>query len=152
MAEVAASGRRNIILGVGFAVIAALGLGSFLVISSGPAVPDAPVIAVPSGQPIYYIDTISNIPGQNGLTYRFRFVAPEIAPGGSMTSEASQDDLLALCETFALPRLPETGPRPNQVVISLSDQETPFGEVAPDVTQFFEAYAVTETGCEWQLF
>jgi hypothetical protein len=69
-----------------------------------------------------------------------------------MTSTSSQDDMQTLCASFALPRLPETGPRPNQVIISLAAAETPFGQPAPDVVQFFEAYDVSDGTCVWDLF
>ena len=36
-------------------------------------------LPVPSGQPVYWQETIHGIPGTHGLTYRFRFVAPDLA-------------------------------------------------------------------------
>ena len=45
-----------------------------------------------------------------------------------------------LCQNFALPRISDIGPQPSQIVSSLSDRPVPFGEAAPDATQFFEAY------------
>ncbi|MFV0294272.1 MAG: DUF6497 family protein [Paracoccus sp. (in: a-proteobacteria)] len=38
-----------------------------------------PPLPVPSGQPVYWQETIHGLPGAYGLTYRFRFVAPDLS-------------------------------------------------------------------------
>lgn len=110
-------------------------------------------LVVPSGQAVTFLDTVQAAPGPEGLTIRFRFVAPDIARDrGKVTSEAAQDDMAWLCQNYALPRLPATGPVPEQVVISLSDRPVPFGEADPATTQFFEAYRVEGSTCYWEAF
>jgi hypothetical protein len=114
---------------------------------------DASELTTPSGLVVQLQDVVWNAPGPEGLTLRFRFVAAAIA--GIEDEErlmVASEDMLWLCQTYALPRLPATGPRPSQIVISLADRALPFGEAAPDATQFFEAYAVTAEGCEWSVF
>lgn len=109
------------------------------------------LIEVPSGQPITLHDTIIGEPGPGGLTARFRFVAPNIARDlGIMTFIEAEADMHHLCETYALPRIASPGPKVAQIVISLSDRPLAFGEVAPDVTQFFEAYRPDGTQCIWE--
>lgn len=116
-----------------------------------PALPDG--IVPPSGQSISFLETLQSAPGPEGLTVRFRFVAPGIAKaGGRVDAEAAQADMLWLCDNYAVPRLPANGPAPAQIVISLSDRAVPFGEAAPDVTQFFEAYRVEDGHCVWEPF
>ncbi|MGB3314488.1 MAG: DUF6497 family protein [Albidovulum sp.] len=120
-------------------------------------VPDAPQTAgapsVPSGQAVTHLDTIQAVPGPEGLTFRFRFVAPAIArQGGTVSAEAAQKDMEWLCQHYALPRLPKTGPVPEQVVISLSDRPMEFGATNPDATQFFEAFRVEKDTCHWEAF
>lgn len=111
------------------------------------------VLSVPSGQAVSLLDVVLNAPGPDGLTARFRFVAPAIArEGGSVDFETATADMLHLCQTYALPRIPETGPQPSQIVISLSDREVPFGEAAPEATQFFEAYRIENGSCIWEAF
>lgn len=113
---------------------------------------DAP-IAVPSGQVVTLQDVIWNAPGPNGMVARFRFVAPAIArDGGSVDFDAASADMAALCQTYALARLSEFGPVPSQVIISMADQPLPFGEAAPDATQFFEAYTIDGDTCIWEPF
>lgn len=110
-------------------------------------------IVPPSGQSISFLETVQSAPGPGGLTVRFRFLAPGIArAGGGVSAEAAQEDMLWLCDSFAVPRLPANGPVPSQIVISLSDRAVPFGEAAPDVTQFFEAYRIEDGHCLWEPF
>jgi hypothetical protein len=110
-------------------------------------------LAVPSGQSVSYLDTVQTAPGPEGLTIRFRFVAPGIArDGGAVTAQEAQDDMAWLCDHFAIKRLPATGPVPEQVVISLSDRPVDFGAAAPDATQYFEAFRVEGDTCHWEAF
>ena len=57
-----------------------------------------------------------------------------------------------LCNTYALPRVPNQGPRPSQIIISLSDRPVEFGTADPEATQFFEAYAVEDEACVWEIY
>ena len=109
-------------------------------------------VSVPSGQPVTLQEVIWNEPGPAGLTVRFRFLAPEIGTGGSIGFEAASADIQALCESYALPRIAEQGPTPAQVVISMADVPLPFGEAAPEATQFFEAFTIRDGICIWEPF
>lgn len=108
---------------------------------------------VPSGQAVTFLDTVWAEPGPEGLTARFRFVAPGIArDGGHVDFEAATADMAWLCEHYALPRIPATGPQPSQVIISLSDRAVKFGEASPQATQYFEAYRIAGATCIWEGF
>lgn len=110
-------------------------------------------ISVPSGQPVSLIETIIGQPGPGGLTARFRFLAPEIArDSGSVSFAEAEPDMLYLCESYALPRLAVPGPQVSQIIISLSDRVLPFGQTAPEATQFFEAYRPEDGHCIWEGF
>ncbi|MDR0809350.1 MAG: DUF6497 family protein [Gemmobacter sp.] len=110
-------------------------------------------IAVPSGQPVTLQDVIWNEMGPQGLTMRFRFIAPQIArEGGGVDFDTAAADMQALCESFALPRLAEFGPMPAQIVISLADISVPFGEAAPEATQYFEAFSIRDGACIWEIY
>ena len=114
---------------------------------------EALVVPVPSGQWVRFVDVVMNAPGPDGLTARFRFVAPAIAKQtGSVDFEAAAADMEHLCKSFALPRIAGTGPKPSQIIISLADRDVPFGEAAPEATQFFEAYRVEDDACIWEAF
>ena len=110
-------------------------------------------VAVPSGQVVTLQEVIWNVPGSAGLAIRFRFLAPAIArDGGTVGFEMASLDMLHLCRSYALTRLAEFGPKPSQIIISLSDQALPFGVPAPGATQFFEAYRVEGDACIWEAF
>jgi hypothetical protein len=111
------------------------------------------VVAVPSGQDVRLMEVVLNAPGPDGVAARFRFVAPAIAKdGGEIDFETASADMAHLCQTYALPKLAELGPVPTQIIISFSDRAVPFGEAAPDATQFFEAYRVEGDACIWEAF
>lgn len=111
------------------------------------------VVAVPSGQDVRLLEVVLNAPGPAGVAARFRFVAPAIAKdGGEIDFETASADMAHLCQTYALPKLAELGPVPTQIIISFSDRAVPFGEAAPDATQFFEAYRVEGDACIWEAF
>jgi hypothetical protein len=107
-------------------------------------------IEVPSGQEMYFLDSAPGAPG-TGLVYRFRFVAPDIGEG-KIDFDSAAPDMEHLCNTYALPRVPNQGPRPSQIIISLSDRPVEFGTADPEATQFFEAYAVENDACVWEIY
>lgn len=109
-------------------------------------------IPVPSGQTVTLIEVIWNEAGPEGLTFRFRFLAPGIGPGGGIGFEVAAADMLALCETYVRPRLAGLGTQAAQVIVSLSDTILPFGQAAPEATQFFEAFRVEGDTCIWEPF
>ena len=114
---------------------------------------DGALVAVPSGQEVTLQDVIWNTPGPEGLTMRFRFIAPAIArEGGSVPFEIAAEDMLDLCQNFALPRVSSVGPVPGQIIVSLSDRPVVFGEADPEATQFFEAFSVVEGQCQWEMY
>ncbi|MBA4351683.1 MAG: acetolactate synthase [Rhodobacter sp.] len=110
------------------------------------------LIEVPSGQEITLQDVIWNAPGPDGLALRFRFLAPGIAPGGGVDFDTAAADMQHLCDTYALPRIADQGPHPEQVIISLSDVAVAFGEAAPEATQFFESFRIEDGVCVWEIF
>lgn len=113
---------------------------------------EAPIV-VPSGQPVTFVEMIHDAPGPDGLTYRFRFLAPDIArDGGRITDEQALTDMAALCETYAIPHLSNLGPMPGQIIISLSDRPVAFAAPDPEATQYFEAYRPDGDACIWEGF
>ena len=123
-----------------------------VMVAAGPALGQEEV-AVPSGQPVRFVEAIQGVPGPEGLTLRFRFLAPAIARAGvTVDPDTAFADMQALCDGFALPRIAAGGPRPSQIVITLMDREVPFGAPAPEATQFFEAFRPEGDTCLWEPF
>lgn len=132
----------------GFHILAALALVIAAVAQQGEAKEER--LFLPSGLEAELQEMLWNRPGI-GLTYRFRFVAPDFK-GGDEDLEALSADLEFLCNDFALSRLSNQGPAPRQVIISLADRNSEFGVADPTVTQVFEAYRVENGVCIWEMF
>jgi hypothetical protein len=112
----------------------------------------AELVEVPSGMAVTFVEVVRDIAGTDGLTYRFRFIAPGVADE-TVTLDAIASDMLALCEDYAYPRVELASPRPNQIVISLADREVAFGVFDPEAVQIFEGYSFDETGaCMVEFF
>jgi hypothetical protein len=123
-------------------------------LTSGQVTPgDDLAIPVPSGQLVTLHETIWNVVGPEGLVTRFRFIAPAInRDAGTVDFEAASIDLMYLCQEYALQKLSQSGPVPAQVIVSLADRPLPFGEAAPEATQYFEAFRIENGACIWEVF
>lgn len=127
------------------------GIGLLCVSLTAPATAQQ-FVAVPSGQQVALSEVlIDETPGETWV--RFRFLAPAIArQGGTIPHDLAAADMDHLCETLVLPYLTEFALTPARVVISLADQDVPFGAMAPEATQFFEAYRPENNTCIWEEF
>lgn len=129
------------------------GLAAVLCSAFAAVAAAAQTVDVPSGQPVEFLEVVRDLRGSRGLTWRFRFVAPQIARDtGTVSFEEAAQDMDHLCREFALPRLPNIGPRPRQIVVSLSATPVRFGTTDPENTQFFEVYRVEDNQCIWEGF
>jgi Family of unknown function (DUF6497) len=107
------------------------------------------VIPVTSGREVRLIDVITNAPGPDGAAARFRFLVPGLVQGD--LAEAV-DDMAEICTTYALPRTDGMVPQPQQIIITFAGAVVPFGQAAPDVVQFIEAYRNEAGTCVWAAF
>lgn len=128
---------HRVILAALFAVLAAAG-------GCEETSPAGDGVSVPSGRDLRLIEIVSNVPGPEGATARFRFLAPGLTEADIVTTA---NDMQALCDSFALGRIKDMVPQPQQIIISLASAEVPFGEAAPDAVQFFEAFSVDTGTC-----
>lgn len=120
-------------------------------LAGAPSAAEETAISVPSGQSVTLLDTIAEEPGPEGVTIRFRFLAPEIARDtGTIGFDDAAADMAYLCESFAVPRVSESEANVARIIISLSDRPVEFGQSAPDATQFFEAYRLEDGACIWE--
>ena len=69
-----------------------------------------------------------------------------------LAQDPVHQDVVWLCENWALPRIASPAPRPAQIVISLADKAIPFAAYDPDVVQLFEAFRLPpdRDACEWE--
>lgn len=105
------------------------------------------VIAVPSGQPLSFLEFLSE---DEGEIVRFRFLAPQI--GEAFSYADVMGDFQVICDEQIIPVLDTNALTPRQIVLSMSAVDIPFGEDAPDVLQFFELFSAENGRCIWEEF
>jgi hypothetical protein len=108
----------------------------------------AQVVAVPSGISVTLFDV--RFEAEPPLA-RFRFVVPDIADGAVAFADVVED-MTFLCDAVVVPALAANGWSAGEVVISFSAEELPFGEAAPEITQYFQPYSVADGACIWEDF
>ncbi len=110
-------------------------------------------MVVPSGMALTLQEVIRDTMGSDGLTQRYRFVAPDLAARREVDEgRALLADMEHLCNAFALPQLAGSTPMPRQIIISVSEVETVFGEPTPEITQVFEGFRPENGVCIWEPF
>jgi len=107
---------------------------------------------VPSAQEVTLHEVLIDV--QADATWlRFRYLTPQIAEGDAQISfEIASDDMMHLCQTFALPYLVEHTLSPDKIVVSFMDRITEFGQPDPDAIQYFEAFRPEDGVCIWDEF
>lgn len=120
-------------------------LGGWL--ASCAAQAQAQGIEVPSGQPLTFMEFISE---NDGDLVRFRFLAPQI--GTEFDYMGVAPDFQAVCDQQVIPVLTANGLTPRQIVLSMSAVDIPFGETRPDVVQYFEVFRAENGTCIWEEF
>ena len=104
-------------------------------------------ISIPSGQPVTFLQFISE---GEGSTSRFRFLTPGI--GADLEYEDVFDDFQALCDEQVMPAIIQNSLHPQQIVLSMSAVDIPFGGDDPAVLQFFEVFRPENGRCIWEEF
>ncbi|MEL6957607.1 MAG: DUF6497 family protein [Pseudomonadota bacterium] len=105
------------------------------------------LIDVPSGQPLSFMEYISEAEGK---LVRFRFLTPEIGEGYDYMTVFP--DFQHLCDTQVVPVLSANGLKPEQIVLSMSSAEVEFGQDDPEILQFFEVFRPENGACIWEEF
>lgn len=126
-------------------------------ISNETAKPASPVwtrpVRAPSGLELAAPEVIyepQGVPAASAKIVRLRYVAPEIGDSLQFGFDRVERDFSYLCETHGLAVVAKTAPRAEQVVISMASKAISFGETAPDVVQFFEAFQNINGSCVWE--
>lgn len=113
----------------------------------------AELIMLPSGQTVTLLESVSNLPGNEGPALRLRFLAPAIARGvGYIDADTAGRDMEYLCNTLVRNHLPTDDPLPDEIIISFSDRDVPLGEDDPDATQFFNSFRIEDSTCQSEVF
>lgn len=113
------------------------------------ALPASEIGALPSGKPVALLEYIVDEDGI-GPVLRARYHAEWLA--GHDDIDALFSDMAHLCETDALVARDALSPETGRIIVSLSGGAVDFGEIAPDVPQYFEVYTVQDGRCIWELY
>ncbi len=103
-------------------------------------------IPVPSGAAVYHQETLLD-KRDTPAALRFRYVQLDLAQDADFFTVS--EDLFALCQTHAVPNMGDNGAEVGQIIVSLANEETIFGETRPDVVQMFEVFTYTKGQCAW---
>jgi hypothetical protein len=106
--------------------------------------------SVPSGQTVTLQEVLVDRLGEE-TWLRFRFIAPQISnDGNGIDYESAAEDMIALCQSLALPYMDEFELEGDVIVVSFSDRAVEFGQADPEATQFFEAFRHLDGNCIWE--
>ena len=117
------------------------------------ATPVMAEIVPPSGIRAELHETIydpKGVPTSSAKTLRLRFVAAEIADTDAFDFATLEQDFEWLCTETGLPLVAETAPMVAEIIVSISSQIVAFGETAPSVVQYFDAFRVENAACIWE--
>ena len=123
-----------------------------MVLALLPQVSDAQesIEGAPSGLAMTLYEFLLEPQDTGAVWARFRLVAPDLGQGADFARV--EPDFPWFCETQALPRLKAAAAEADVAVISLSSELIPFGDIAPEIVQFFEAFRLEGDRCIWEVF
>lgn len=107
-------------------------------------------VTLPSGAGVAFHDAIWE---EDSGTLRLRYVVPAVADPAFADRDADiHADMEWLCRTQALVMIGVSGHAWEGVTITMMAQPVVFGDTAPDVVQFFEAFVLQDGLCVWDAF
>mgnify|MGYP005999690467 FL=1 len=128
-----------------------ISVAALMALTTGMVCAAPPVLDPPSGAAVALMDHFTDQQGM-GETWRFRFVAPAIGGAAPLGYDEVEADMTYLCESVAVPEILQANAEPWRIVITLRAEPVAFGEPAPDVRQYFEAYSLRDGRCIWEAF
>jgi len=106
-------------------------------------------VTTPSGLAMSLYDVILEEPTQ---TARFRFLVPAIGADNPPPFTDVMPDFQYLCDSLVIPGLAANGWAAKDIVISMSAEEVPFGQITAEVRQYFQPFRVANDTCIWEDF
>ncbi len=80
---------------------------------------------------------------------RVRFVQPALVGEDAISFEKLEPDFQHLCDTEGLAQKEKSAPNAQEIIISIASAPVAFGETAPDVVQYIDAFTVENGACIW---
>ena len=107
----------------------------------------------PSGMKAELHETIFEPVGVTASTakvLRLRYVAAEVADKEAFGFNQIEADFVWLCTRDGLEFVTSSAPMIEQIIVSISSEIVPFGETAPNVVQYFDAFKLESQTCIWE--
>ncbi|MEM6407258.1 MAG: DUF6497 family protein [Pseudomonadota bacterium] len=121
-------------------MLAAPGLGSSpesKTMPSGLIVEPLDIQLEPVGAPTLSVQTV-----------RLRYVSDQLGDK-AFSFERIEGDFAHLCETEGLMTRARSAPKARQIIISIASEPLVFGEISPEIIQYFDAFDVVSETCIW---
>jgi hypothetical protein len=107
----------------------------------------------PSGIDATLYETIYEPQGVTAATakiMRLRYLAPEITDRVVFGFDAIEADFAWFCARDGLQNARDAAPMVEQIIVSVASEIVGFGETAPNVVQYFDAFRVQDATCIWE--
>ena len=130
---------------------AAGGIAAATLLSSMTAVDAGEGKLLPSGLVVAPPDVRlepMGVPTHSVRTVRLRYVSEQLGEK-AFSFDQIEGDFAHLCETDGLMTRARSAPKAEQIIISISSEPLVFGEISPEIIQYFDAFDVVSEACIW---
>ena len=83
-------------------------------------------------------------------TLRLRYLAPAISDPETVGFDTIEADFEWLCARDGLDFRAQSAPMVERIIVSIASAPVVFGETAPNVVQYFDAFRVENAACIWE--
>jgi hypothetical protein len=90
------------------------------------------------------------VPASSAKIMRLRFVAEEISDQETFDFAKLEHDFEWLCMEKGLPARTKAAPMVDHIIVSIASEAVTFGETAPSIVQYFDAFYVENEACIWE--
>lgn len=80
---------------------------------------------------------------------RLRYVSELVADRAAYGFDVIEKDFVFFCESVGLQKVTESAPQARQIIVSVASDWVAFGETAPEIVQYFEAFRPEGNLCIW---
>lgn len=108
-------------------------------------------VSMPSGLVVEPLETRLEpfgAPTHSVQTVRLRYVSDQLTEKAFDFAQI-EGDFAYLCQTDGLVTRARSAPNAKQIIISIASEPLVFGEISPQIVQYFDAFDVKSDACVW---
>lgn len=91
----------------------------------------------------------AGVPTGSVKSVRLRYVQPKLAGEDAVEFAQIEPDFQHLCDSDGIAHLEKSAPNAAEIVISIASEPFEFGETAPEIIQYIDAFDVKDGACVW---